>query len=63
MHTNDMAVLAMSYRKPFPVYLVVNEYTVPSANNDRVLIPRDRVPVIPIPVNLKPTFDDANNKR
>ena len=62
MHTCDMAVLAMSYRKPFQVYLVVNEYTVPPANNDRVLIPRDKVPVIPIPVSLKPTFDDANNK-
>ena len=51
MHTSDMAVMAESYRKPFLVYLVVNEYTVPSANNnDRVLKPRDRVPMIPIPV-------------
>ena len=42
MHISDMAVMTESYRKPFPVYLVVNEYTVPSANDDRVLIPGDR---------------------
>ena len=62
MHTIDMAVMAESYRKPFPVYLVINKYRVPSANDDRVFIPRDRVPMIPIPVKPKPTMDDVNNK-
>ena len=61
MHTSDMAVMAESYRKPFPVYLVVNEYTVPSANDDRVLIPRGRVPMIPITVKPKSTLDYVNN--
>ena len=62
MHTSDMAVMAEYYRKPFPVYLVINKYTVPSANDDRVSIPRDRVPMIPIPVKPKPTLDDVNDK-
>ena len=62
MHASDMAVMAESYKKPFPVYLEVNEYTVPSAKDDRILIPRDRVPMFPIPVKPKPTLDDVNNK-
>ena len=60
MHTSDMAVMAESYRKPFPVNLVVNEYTVPSANGDRVLLPSDKVPMIPLQVKPKPTLDDVN---
>ena len=62
MYTSDMAVMAESYRKPFAVYLVINKYSVPSANDDRVFILRDRVPMIPIPVKPKPTLDDVNNK-
>ena len=66
-----MAVMAESYRKPFAVYLVVSEYTVPSDDkvliprddsDDKVLIPRNRVPLIPIPVKPKPTLDGVNKK-
>ena len=46
MHTSDMPVMAESYRKP--VFLVINKYTVPSANDDRVFIPRDIVLMIQI---------------
>ena len=57
-----MTVMAEYYRKPFRVYLVINKYTVPSANDDRVFIPGDRVTMIPISVKPKATLDDVNDK-
>ena len=57
MYNSDMDVMSETYKKSFPVYLVVNKYTVPTSDGDRVFIPRDRVPMIPIPEKPKPMSD------
>ena len=56
-----MDVMSETYKKPFPVYLVVNKYTVPTSDDDRVFIPRDRVPMIPIPQKPKPMSDGGTD--
>ena len=67
MYISDMDVIletykkSETYKKPFPVYLVVNKYTVPTSDDDRVFIPRDRLPMIPIPEKPKPMSDGGTD--
>lgn len=35
--------------EPRPMYMVINKFTVPTSDDDRVLIPKNRVPVRRIP--------------
>ena len=35
--------------QPHPMYMVINKYTIPSSDDDRILIPKNRVPTEPIP--------------
>lgn len=45
---------------PYPVYLVVNEFAMSSAD-DSILIPRNRVPMIPIPMRPTETVNKSMN--
>lgn len=66
---DDVVVMQREYgsrqetreRNPYPVYLVVNEYTPENAWDDTILIPRDRVPMRPIPV--KPRVDTSGGEQ
>lgn len=44
---------------PVPVYMVVNRFTQLQSFDDSVLVPRDRVPMMPIP--QKPTTEEGND--
>ena len=65
MITDDKEALRKYYitkeKKPYPVFLVANKYTVPTSDDDRVLIPAKRVPMIPIPMKQTQTTEEKKN--
>ena len=55
LYTDDRNAMLEAYQPPqngpFPVYLVINKYTVTSFDDLRKIISDDRVRTIPIPTN------------
>lgn len=50
-----------NHTEPYPLALVINLYSPgPTSADDAILIPRDRVPIIPIPMKPK-TKDEKTN--
>ena len=61
LYNNDRNAMLEPYQPsqngPFPVYLVVNKYTVASFDDLRTTISDDRVRTIPIPTKPRTTSD------
>ena len=61
LYTDDRNAMLEAYQPPqngpFPMYLVINKYTVTSFDDLRTIISDDRVRTIPIPTKPRTTSD------